>query len=155
MVRTAGRIEETNVSELDDFLDSTLPRHIEADIALHNGDVTPRMRMWSRSDPVTVFGAFGPCVSGWAEVSRAFEWVASRFSGNTAYSFELVAGGVSGDMAYTVGYERHSTSIDGAAAEPKTLRVTQVYRREDGEWKVAHRHADERIPDPMAAPTGQ
>jgi ketosteroid isomerase-like protein len=23
-----------------------------------------------------------------------------------------------------------------------TLRVTQVYRREDGDWKVAHRHAD-------------
>jgi ketosteroid isomerase-like protein len=23
-----------------------------------------------------------------------------------------------------------------------TLRATQVYRREDGEWKVAHRHAD-------------
>jgi ketosteroid isomerase-like protein len=28
--------------------------------------------------------------------------------------------------------------------EPRryTLRATQVYRREDGEWKVAHRHAD-------------
>jgi ketosteroid isomerase-like protein len=23
-----------------------------------------------------------------------------------------------------------------------TLRVTQVYRREEGEWKVVHRHAD-------------
>lgn len=143
------------MSDLDDFLGSTLPRHIEADTALHNGDVAPRMKMWSRSDPVTVFGAFGPCVSGWDEVSRAFEWVASRFSGNTAYSFELVAAGVSGDMAYTVGYERHLTSIDGAAVEPKTLRVTQVYRREDGEWKVAHRHADERIPDPMPAAAGQ
>ena len=32
-------------------------------------------------------------------------------------------------------------SIDG---EPRTitLRATQVYRREDGEWKVVHRHAD-------------
>jgi ketosteroid isomerase-like protein len=139
------------MSELDDFLGSTLPRHIEADTALHDGDVALRMKMWSRTDPVTVFGAFGPCVSGWDEVSRAFEWVASRFSGNIAYSFELVAADVSGDLAYTVGYEHHSTSIDGAAPEPKTLRVTQVYRREDGEWKVVHRHADERMSDPMAA----
>jgi ketosteroid isomerase-like protein len=23
-----------------------------------------------------------------------------------------------------------------------TLRATQVYRREDGKWKVSHRHAD-------------
>ena len=38
-------------------------------------------------------------------------------------------------------YEHTSASVNG---EPRTytLRVTQVYRREDGEWKVAHRHAD-------------
>jgi ketosteroid isomerase-like protein len=33
-------------------------------------------------------------------------------------------------------------SIDGVPVEPYTLRVTQVYRREDGEWKVVHRHGD-------------
>jgi ketosteroid isomerase-like protein len=30
------------------------------------------------------------------------------------------------------------------------LRVTQVYRREDGVWKVVHRHADNEAS--MAAP---
>jgi ketosteroid isomerase-like protein len=34
-------------------------------------------------------------------------------------------------------------SIDGVPVEPYTLRVTQVYRREDGEWKVVHRHGDQ------------
>jgi ketosteroid isomerase-like protein len=33
-------------------------------------------------------------------------------------------------------------SIDGVPVEPYTLRVTQVYRREDGSWKVVHRHGD-------------
>ena len=33
-------------------------------------------------------------------------------------------------------------SIGGAAPEPYELRVTQVFRREDGAWKVVHRHAD-------------
>ena len=44
-------------------------------------------------------------------------------------------------MAYTAGLEHISTSVDG---EPRsyTLRATQVYRREAGEWKVAHRHGD-------------
>jgi ketosteroid isomerase-like protein len=31
--------------------------------------------------------------------------------------------------------------VNGAPRD-YTLRVTQIYRREEGEWKVAHRHAD-------------
>ncbi len=67
------------MSELDDFLTTTLARQIEADEALHNGDPTPRMQMWSTQDPVTVFGAVRS-VSGWDEVSQAFRWLASSSS---------------------------------------------------------------------------
>ncbi|MFJ8717952.1 hypothetical protein ACIRD9_33075 [Streptomyces violaceus] len=43
-------------------------------------------------------------------------------------------------MAYTAGLEHTSASVDG---EPRTytLRAAQAYRREDGEWRAAHRHA--------------
>jgi ketosteroid isomerase-like protein len=75
-------------------------------------------------------------------VSRIFNWVASRLSNCTAYRFDLVAAGVSGDLAYTVGYERFSDSTDGGPVEPTTLRVTHVYRRENGQWKIVHRHGD-------------
>jgi ketosteroid isomerase-like protein len=49
---------------------------------------------------------------------------------------------LSGDLAYVVGYERAASSIDGSADEELGLRVTQVYRRESGDWKLVHRHAD-------------
>jgi hypothetical protein len=101
------------MSELDDFLGNTLDRQVEAEKAIHNGDPAPRMQMWSTRDPVTLFGAWGPCESGWDEISRIFGWVASRFCDCTEYSFDLVAAGVSGDLAYTVGYERSSVSVDG------------------------------------------
>ena len=130
------------MSELDDFLIDTLARQVAAEEAIHNGDLAPRLAMWSTNDPVTLFGAWGPCNSGWDEVSRTFRWVASRFSDCTAYSFDLVAAGVSGDLAYTVGYERSAASVDGGPVAPNTLRVTHVYRREDGEWKIVHRHGD-------------
>ena len=129
------------MSELDDFLAATLPRQLKAEEALHNGDVTPRLEMWSRQEPLTVFGALRGA-NGWDEVSQSFRWIASRFSNCTAFNFDLVAAGVSGDLAYTVGYERGSRSWDGGPVESTTLRVTHVYRRENGEWKVVHRHAD-------------
>jgi ketosteroid isomerase-like protein len=53
-----------------------------------------------------------------------------------------VAAGASGDLAYTVGYEHVSCSMDGVPLAPFTLRVTHLYRRENGEWKIVHRHAD-------------
>jgi ketosteroid isomerase-like protein len=137
-----GRARDGGRSELDDFLDSTISRQVEVEEALHRGDVGPRMEMWSKQDPVTLFGAWGPCKSGWDEVSRIFRWVASRFSDFRSYDLELVAAGVSGDLAYTVGYERSTGSVDGGPAEPNTLRVTHVYRRENGEWKIVHRHGD-------------
>jgi ketosteroid isomerase-like protein len=128
-------------SDLDDFLATTLARQVEAEEAFHNGDPGPRLAMWSTQDPVTVLGAV-QSASGWDQVSRLFCWLGSGFSGCTSYRFELVAAGVSGDQAYTVGYEHTTVSWDGIPLEPYTLRVTHVYRREDGEWKIVHRHAD-------------
>jgi len=87
-------------------------------------------------------------VIGSEEARQVFRWLATRFSNCTDHRFELVGAVASGDLAYTLGYERFSFSMDGGPVEPITLRVTHVYRREDGEWKIVHRHAD--VP-----PTGQ
>lgn len=140
--RQAPHRPRGNTSDVDDFLESTISRQVQAEEALHRGDVAPRVAMWSTQDPVTLFGAWGPCKSGWDEVSRTFHWVASRFSDLSSYELQLVAAGASGDLAYTVGYERSTSSVDGRPAVPNTLRVTHVYRRENGEWKIVHRHGD-------------
>ena len=140
------------MSELDDFLSKILPRQIAAEEAMHNGDPAPRLEMWSTRDPVTLFGAGVPCKSGSEEVTRTSRWVASRFSNCTAYSFELVAAGVSGDLAYTVAFEHATRSLDGGPEERTTLRVTHVYRRENGEWKIVHRHGD--VPPADQSPPG-
>ena len=39
------------------FLDDVLPRIKAADADLHNGDPAARGAMWSRNEPVTLFGA--------------------------------------------------------------------------------------------------
>jgi ketosteroid isomerase-like protein len=59
-------------------------------------------------------------------------------------------GRASGDLGYVVGIEHSTVSVGGATPEAYELRVTEVFRREDGEWKVVHRHADP-MPDSDAA----
>jgi ketosteroid isomerase-like protein len=130
------------VNDLDDFRSRTLARQAEAEEAFHHGDPGPRMEMWSRRDPVTLFGAAGMFKSGWDELSQTFPWVSSRFSNVSDYRFDVLVADVRGDMAYAVGYERFNGSIDGRPVEPITVRATQIYRREGGEWKIVHRHGD-------------
>lgn len=110
----------------------------DAEIAVHNGDAGPRRAIWSRNDPVTVLGALKNA-SGQQELDELFAHLAESFSNCTAYQFELLEAEVLGDTAYTVGFEHTSASVDGVP-RTYTLRATQIYRREAGSWKVAHRH---------------
>ena len=128
------------MSERDDFLAWVNSQLREAEIAVHNGDATARRAIWSRNEPVTVFGAWKSAV-GRTEVDELFSLLERSFSRCTSYTQEIVAADVIGDMAYTVGYEHTQATVNG---EPHTytLRATQIYRREGGEWKVVHRHGD-------------
>lgn len=127
-------------TETERFLAEMLPRQRAAEQALHNGDAEPRIALWSRTDPLTVFGA-KLSSSGWPDLEQLFRQVASWFSDSTDYEFEVIAAGASGDLAYTVGFERNQVKVDGQARTYE-LRVTHVYRREDGQWRIVHRHAD-------------
>jgi ketosteroid isomerase-like protein len=130
------------MSNVNDFLAEIHPRLVAELKALHDGDPQPRLAMWSTQDPVTLFGA-AMSARGWDEVSAVFHSIASRWSDCTDQRIDIIAAGVSGDLAYTVELEHTSVSVDGVPVQPYTLRVTQVYRREEGEWKVVHRHADQ------------
>jgi ketosteroid isomerase-like protein len=152
LVAACGRVREEeakNMKDRDAFLAWVKSSLYQAELALHNGDPAPRRALWSRREPVSVFGAWRNA-HGQAEIDALFADLGRSFSNCTSHAFELVAYDVVGDMAYTVGLERSAVSVDG---KPRTytLRVTQVYRREDGEWKVVHRHGDE-LTEPNARP---
>lgn len=128
-------------TEVDDFLGAIMPRYEAAEIAIHNGDAAPRFATWSHNDPVTLFGA-ARSATGWDQIRPVFEALGSAFSNCTSYRNEVVAAGASGDLAYMVAFEHTTASVNGAPPEPYVLRVTTVFRKEEGEWKVVHRHGD-------------
>jgi len=131
----------TDMSELDDFLAAVLPRQHHADTQIHNGDAGPRKALWSHRDPVTVFGA-AKTASGWHEVESLFDWLAHKFSKCDGYDLDVTAAGASGDLGYVVGSEHTTASVGDAPPIAYALRVTLIFRREEGEWREVHRHAD-------------
>jgi ketosteroid isomerase-like protein len=128
------------MTDRDDFLAWVRTALYDAELALHNGDPGPRRALWSGSEPVSILGA-ARNACGQDEVNEVFAFLEQTFSDCTSYEFELQAYDVAGEMAYTAGLEHVSVAMDG---QPRSfsLRATQVYRREGGEWKVVHRHAD-------------
>lgn len=58
------------------------------------------------------------------------------------FRFDVDVADINGDLAYTVGDERFNASVDGSPIAPITIRVTHVYRRENGARKIVHRHGD-------------
>jgi ketosteroid isomerase-like protein len=109
--------------------------------AMGSGNPAPYAALWAESEDVTLFGAWGPIERGRARLAETFRWVGSRFKGGALVPEDVVSF-ESGDLAYTVGFERGEVAVDDRPPRPMTLRVTHVYRRIDGEWRLVHRHAD-------------
>jgi ketosteroid isomerase-like protein len=128
------------MSDRDDFLTWVMTYLVEDVRAVHEGVAGPRRALWSRREPVSVLGAWRNAI-GQQEIDTLFADLATQFSDCVSYELEVLSYDVVGDIAYTAGLEHTSASVDGVP-RTYTLRATQVYRREDGEWRVAHRHGD-------------
>jgi hypothetical protein len=80
------------MTETEEFLAATMPRLTEAESALHNGDPVGRIAMWSRADPLTVFGA-ALSARGWGEIGPMFDKLGTVFADCESYRNEIIAAG--------------------------------------------------------------
>ena len=123
--------------------DLPLKQYHRAGIAITNGDPEVYKRLYSRRDDVTLANPFGPPARGWSQVSARLDGAAANYRDGEAAGFENVSTVVTSDLAYTLEIESYRAWVGGAdEVAPVALRVTTVFRREDGAWKVVHRHAD-------------
>ncbi|HMG26156.1 MAG TPA: nuclear transport factor 2 family protein [Acidimicrobiia bacterium] len=107
------------------------------------GDPEPKKKLYSRRDDATLANPLGPPARGWRQIEQTLEHASSILHDGELLGFDRISEGASGDLAYIVEIERYRVRAgDAEQVGPSTLRVTTVFRREDGEWKIAHRHAD-------------
>ena len=108
-----------------------------------NGNPEPLKGMYSHSDDVSLANPFGPAVRGWKKAAETMDRAASNYKDGEAIGFDSVAKQVTPDLAYVVEIERFRMKVGGSEDRVEvTLRVTSIFRPEDGTWKIVHRHAD-------------
>jgi ketosteroid isomerase-like protein len=107
------------------------------------GNPEPVKGLFSHGEDVTLANPLGPPAHGWDEVAATIERAASQFRDGRLVGVEIVEKQVTSEFAYTLWLEHAEGKVGGREdIAPATLRVTMIYRPEEGEWKVVHRHAD-------------
>lgn len=129
--------------ETEDFKEF-MKRREQAAKAYVSGDPQPLDEISVRDDPATFYGPGGDFEKGAGDVSKRYIKDAASFEEGSETHFEILQMAASGDIAYWVGFQRAEARLKGKS-EPVSfnLRITEIFRRENGEWKLAHRHADE------------
>jgi ketosteroid isomerase-like protein len=106
------------------------------------GDPLPVKMLFSHWDDVTLANPFGPPVRGWTKASEALDFASSRFKDGEV-SFDLIARYETSELVTLFEIENWKAKVGGRQeVSPFVLRVTSTFRREDGDWKLVHRHAD-------------
>ncbi|MCU9847445.1 nuclear transport factor 2 family protein [Defluviimonas sp. WL0024] len=108
--------------------------------AMANGDNGPMADVWSASEGATAQHPIGGRNLGRADVVASFGAVAKAATGGEVALLDQKIE-LGGDMAVETGVEKGRVTLAGHAAEIEH-RVTNVYRREGGVWKIVHHHTD-------------
>ena len=126
-----------------DDLDQVIEQYHLALDEIMRGSPDGYKRVYSRRDDATLANPFGPPARGWEEVAKTLERAASHYRDGETTGFENVAKYVTAELAYTVEIERCQAKVEGRDdVTPIAVRVTTIFRPEEGAWKVVHRHAD-------------
>jgi len=106
------------------------------------GNPKPLEDLFSNREDVTLANPFGGIARGWKAVKETQERAASFYREGT-HTSENVVKYVNAEIAYLVEVERFKAKLGGQTEmSTGSLRVTSIFRKEDGFWKTVHRHAD-------------
>jgi ketosteroid isomerase-like protein len=105
-----------------------------------SGNPRPFLELWSRAPDVSLMGGVGGHQVGFDQVSELLTAAAKTLNYET-WSAENLASRFTDTLGFTVELEHLTRHVNGQTEE-LSLRATSIYRKEEGVWKVIHRHGD-------------
>ena len=118
-----------------------MTRRSQVASAYANGDATPLDGITAKTGAATFFPPPGGYVSGAEAVSARYDADAKSFSKGAKSSLEVLGSAAAGELAFWTGIQDFEGTLQGKPAKMK-LRITEVFKSIDGEWRMIHRHAD-------------
>lgn len=112
-----------------------------AALAYCRGDAGPVEALTTTHQPASFFGPDGKAVRGARAVTENFDAGARQFGPGGESRLEIFEAAEGGDIAYWIGLQHAKVEMNGKSV-PMGLRITELFRREAGEWRLVHRHAD-------------
>ena len=130
--------ETITEEELSDLVRSTA----QAAAAYMRGDIRHYLTLVKPADDFTLMSPVGGEPSRGRDDSDEAIEATSQFFQHGDAELELIQSYASGDLVVLSVVERQHGEVGGLPDQDWSLRVTMVYQRRGGEWRLVHRHAD-------------
>ena len=109
--------------------------------AMFTGDIQPMEQVWSHSDDVTYLGPGGDFLVGWAPVLEIWTTQAAMKLGGQVEPGEMRVN-MGRDIAVIQNYEQGENTDANGKVQKVSIRATNVFRKEQGQWKMIGHHTD-------------
>ena len=118
-------------------------RRETASLGYIRGDPSAVAAMLTTEQPATFMPPSGLVVQDAEPVRQAHLAGAAAFGPTSTGHFEVLSSGADGSLGYWTGRQVATVHLRGQDEPiPMVLRTTEIFRLQDGEWRLIHRHAD-------------
>jgi len=108
---------------------------------MFTGELGPMKKVWSHADDVTYMGPGGGFQVGWNEVLKNWEAQAAMKLGGKVEPADMRIT-VGTDLAVVSNFEKGENTNAKKGPQKVSIRATNIFRKENGEWKMIGHHTD-------------
>lgn len=131
----------THAAEADAALVTAVGQFYTALNTMFTGDAGPMKEVWSHADDVTYMGPAGGLEKGWPAIEAIWDKHAAMKLGGKVTPERMVIN-VGQDIALTHNYEIGENFDKDGNLQKVSIRATNIFRKESGQWKMIGHHTD-------------